>query len=89
MFYMCTFFKYLECGITFRLNGFIESPVVESTAGEFPRSIYKKEIQHYHHERNHKNERIHNKINIMRHDIHVYDFKLFEMENYIHVWLLP
>ena len=36
-----------------------------------------------------KNERIHNKINIIRHDIHVYDFKVFEMENYIHVWLLP
>ena len=37
--------------------------------------------QHYHHEHKHKNEKIHNKINIMLHDIHVYDFKVFEMEN--------
>ena len=89
MFYMCTFLKYLECGITFRFTGFLEAPVVLSTARDFPRSICKKGRQHYHHERKHKNERIHNKINIMCHDIHVYDFKLFEMENYIHVWLLP
>ena len=89
MFYMCTFLKYLECGITFRFTGCLEALVVWSTAGDFPRLICKKGRKHYHHERNHKNERIHNKINIMHHDIHVYYFKVFEMENYIHVWLLP
>ena len=89
MFYMCTIFKYLECGITFRITGFLEAPVVWSTVGDFPRlTTYQKIRKHYHHERKHKNEKIHNKINIMLHDIHVYDFKVFQMENYIHVYLL-
>ena len=58
---MCTFFKYLECGITFRFTGCLEAPVVSSTVGDFPQSTCKKGRQHYHHERKHKNEKIHNK----------------------------
>ena len=81
MFYMCTILKYLECWITFRFTGFLEALVVWSIVGDFPWSIDKIDRQHYHHERKHKNEKIHNKINIMLHDIHVYDFKVFEIEN--------
>ena len=79
----------VQCGITFRFIGCLEAPFIWSTVGDFSHSICKKGRQHCHHERNHKNERIHNKLNIMRHDRHFYDFKVFEMENYIHVWLLP
>ena len=79
MFYMCTFLKYLECVITFRFTGCLETPVIWSIDGDFPQTICKKGRQHYHHECNHKNERIHNKINIMHHDRHVYDFKVFEL----------
>ena len=46
--------------------------------GTFPGyQLAEKSRQHYHHERKHKNKKIHNKINIMLHDIHVYDFKVF------------
>ena len=88
MFYMCTILKYLECGTTFRFTGCLMTPVVRSTVGDFPRSATcQKSRQHYHHENKHKNKKIHNKINNMLHDIHVYDFKVFQMDNYIHVYL--
>ena len=89
-FYLCTFLNYLECGITFRFTGCLEAPVIWSTVGDFPwSSTCKKSRQHYHHERKHKNEKIHEKINNMLQNIHVYNFKVFQMENYIHVYLLP
>ena len=72
MFYMCTFFKYLECGITFRFTGCLEAPVVWSTVGDFPWSTYKKGRQHYHHERKHKNEKIHKKKSTLCYTIYMF-----------------
>ena len=40
-------------------------------------------MQHYHNERNRKNEKIHNKINIMLHVLYVYNFEVFRMELYL------